>query len=87
MTGFSLFGRYKVGLAEVELSFDEHIVAYWSDTQVQAYEATEKLITMPDPPTAVLVCSEMITKAVLRCIKDYESLFHVRLVLSALMIC
>ncbi|MFN0193159.1 MAG: LacI family DNA-binding transcriptional regulator [Aestuariivirga sp.] len=71
-TGRSRLGGYKAGLAQLGLPFDETLVAYGNYAQEQAYEATERLITMPRPPTAILVCSEMMTGATLRCLKDHN---------------
>ena len=71
-TGRSRLSGYKAGLTQVELPFDGDLVAYGNYVPAQAYEATERLITMPKPPTAILVCSEMMTGAALRCLKEYE---------------
>lgn len=70
-TGSSRLNGYKAGLAQVGLPFHEDLVAYGNYAPALAYEATERLITMPKPPTAILVCSEMMTGAALRCLKDY----------------
>ena len=70
-TGRSRLNGYKAGLAQVGLAYLEDLVAFGNYDQAQAYEATERLIMMAKPPTAVLVCSEMMTGAALRCLKDY----------------
>jgi DNA-binding LacI/PurR family transcriptional regulator len=70
-TGRSRLNGYKAGLAQVGLPFSEDLVAYGNYDQTQAYQATERLISMQKPPTAILVCSEMMTGAALRCLKDY----------------
>lgn len=35
-----------------------------------AYRAVEAFLAMPDPPTALLVCNELMTGAALQCLKD-----------------
>src|SRR5690606_241768 len=35
-----------------------------------AYRATEALLSLPEPPTALLVCNELMTGAALQCLKD-----------------
>ena len=70
-TGRSRLNGYRAGLAHLELPYLEHFVAFGNYDQAQAYEATERLVTMSKPPTAILVCSEMMTGAALRCLKDY----------------
>lgn len=69
-TGRSRLSGYKAGLTQIGLPLHEDLVAYGNYIPSEAYEATKRLISIPDPPTAILVCSEMMTGAALRCLKD-----------------
>jgi DNA-binding LacI/PurR family transcriptional regulator len=70
-TGRNRLNGYKDGLAQLGLPFDEGLVTYGNYRLDQAYEAAEQLITMRRPPTAILICSEMMTGSALRCLKDH----------------
>jgi DNA-binding LacI/PurR family transcriptional regulator len=70
-TGRSRLNGYTAGLAQLGVPYSEDLVDFGNYDQAQAYGATERLITMSRPPTAILVCSEMMTGAALRCLKDY----------------
>lgn len=62
---------YRVGLAEAGIDYDEDIVVYGNYRQDEAYEAARRLISLPQPPTAILVCNESMTGAVLECLRDH----------------
>ncbi len=68
-TGRNRLDGYKVGLARAGLSFDENLVAFGNYQNDEAFEATQQLISMKEPPTALLVCSELMTGATLECLK------------------
>lgn len=70
-TGRSRLNGFRAGLAQVELPYLDELVAFGNYEQALAYKATKRLITMEKPPTAILVCSEMMTGAALQCLKDH----------------
>jgi LacI family transcriptional regulator len=69
-TGRNRLHGYKAGLTQLGLSFDERLVAYGNYREDQAYEAARRLVTSRVAPTAILICSEIMTGAALRCLKD-----------------
>ncbi len=62
---------YRVGLAEAGITFDEDLVAFGNYRHDEAYEAARRLISLPRPPTGILVCNESMTGAVLECLRDH----------------
>ncbi len=62
---------YRVGLEEAGLEFDEDLVVHGNYRHDEAYEAARRLILLPQPPTAMLVCNESMTGAVLQCLRDH----------------
>jgi DNA-binding LacI/PurR family transcriptional regulator len=70
-SGRRRFDSYRVGLNEAGLEFDEDLVGYGNYRQDEAFEAARRLISLPVPPTAILVCNESMTGAVLQCLRDY----------------
>ena len=62
---------YRVGLAEAGIEFDDDIVVFGNYRHDEAYEAARRLISLPHPPTALLVCNESMTGAVLECLRDH----------------
>lgn len=70
-TGRIRLESYRTGLRETGLAFEEDLVGYGNYRQDEAYEVARRLITMPRPPTALLVCNESMTGAVLRCLHDH----------------
>jgi LacI family transcriptional regulator len=70
-TGRNRLDGYKAGLTELGLPVVEELVAYGDYRQDRSYAATQKLVTMAHPPTAILVCSEIMMGAALRCFKDH----------------
>ncbi|MHA1548951.1 MAG: LacI family DNA-binding transcriptional regulator, partial [Alphaproteobacteria bacterium] len=63
---------YKDGLAKAGLPFDADLVANGDYQKDRAFEAARRLITMDNPPTALLVCNELMTGATLECLKVYD---------------
>lgn len=70
-SGRSRLESYLNGLEEAGIAFDEDLVVHANYRQDEAYEAARRLISMPQPPTALLVCNESMTGAVLRCLRDH----------------
>lgn len=62
---------YRLGLREAGLEFDEDLVGYGNYNHDEAYEAARRLISLPQSPTALLVCNESMTGAVLECLRDH----------------
>lgn len=71
-SGRNRLDGYKDGLVRAGFLFDEDLVAYGNYRQEEAFEATRQLITIARPPTALLICNEMMTGATLACLKDYK---------------
>jgi DNA-binding LacI/PurR family transcriptional regulator len=71
-TGRNRLDGYKAGLAQLGIAYDESLVAYGNYRQDQAYAAARRLISMKMPPTAMLICSEMMTGAALSCLRDHN---------------
>ena len=63
---------YKDGLLRAGLPFDQELVAYGDYQKDKAFEAARSLITMKNPPTALLVCNELMTGATLECLKVHD---------------
>ncbi|WDR04645.1 LacI family DNA-binding transcriptional regulator [Devosia rhodophyticola] len=70
-TGRARLGGYRDALKQLGMPEDETLIAYGDFKQVGGYEATRSLIGLPTPPTAILVCSELMSGGVLRCLKDH----------------
>lgn len=70
-SGRQRLNSYRVGLEEAGIGFDENLVVYGNYRQDQAYQGARRLIALPQPPTAMLVCNESMTGSVLQCLRDY----------------
>ena len=68
-SGINRLEGYKDGLLSAGLNFDQTLVANGDYRKDKAFEATRRLITMEMPPTALLVCNELMTGATLECLK------------------
>jgi DNA-binding LacI/PurR family transcriptional regulator len=62
---------YRLGLGEASLEFDDRLVAHGNYRQNEAYEAARRLLSLSPPPTAIIVCNESMTGAVLSCLRDH----------------
>jgi LacI family transcriptional regulator len=71
-TGRHRLESYRNGLQDCGLDYSEDLVAFGNYRQNEAYDAARRLITMDAPPTALLVCNESMTGAVLRCLHDHS---------------
>ncbi|MCP4384431.1 MAG: LacI family transcriptional regulator [Hyphomicrobiales bacterium] len=71
-SGRNRLDGYKDGLLRAGLSFDQDLVAYGDYRKDKAFDAARRLITMENPPTALLVCNELMTGAALECLKVYD---------------
>ena len=70
-SGRQRLNSYRVGLQDAGIAFDEALVVHGNYRQDEAYQGARRLISMQQPPTALLVCNELMTGAVLRCLRDY----------------
>ena len=61
---------YRDALDAAGVPFDERLVGRGEYRFEDAYHATRRLMTLPEPPTALLVCNESMTGASLQCLKD-----------------
>lgn len=53
------------------LSEDDELIVPGEYRFDEAYRATRTLISRPDPPSALLICNELMTGAALQCLKDH----------------
>ncbi len=63
---------YRAALAGARLEPDDALVRAGLASADDAYEATEHLLDLSEPPTAVVVADERLAGAVLRCLKDRD---------------
>ncbi|OPJ58533.1 LacI family DNA-binding transcriptional regulator [Clostridium chromiireducens] len=61
---------YKKALKESNIQFVNKYVFYGDFKLDKAYEVTKKFLKEKDPPTAVVVCSNMMTMGVIKAIKE-----------------
>lgn len=61
---------YRSALAQAGVIADERLIGYGEYNFEEAYYATRRLMSLPERPTALLVCSESMTGAALQCLKD-----------------
>jgi DNA-binding LacI/PurR family transcriptional regulator len=69
-TGQARLGGYHDGLGQIGIELDKQLIAYGDFRQAGGYAATRELVELRSPPTAILVCSELMTGGALRCLKD-----------------
>lgn len=72
-----LSGRHRLqgyhdALTAAGLQVNEKLVGIGNYRFEPAYRATEALLSLPEPPTALLVCNELMTGATLQCLKDRD---------------
>lgn len=61
---------YRSALALADVKADEQLIGCGEYDFEKAYFATRRLMSLPERPTALLVCSESMTGAALQCLKD-----------------
>lgn len=61
---------YRDALTAAGLRVDEALIGVGNYRFDPAYRATEALLSLDTPPTALLVCNELMTGAALQCVKD-----------------
>ncbi len=61
---------YRDALAAAGVAADGALVGRGEYRFEDAYNATRRLMELPEPPTALLVCNESMTGAALQCLKD-----------------
>ncbi len=66
------FAGYRQGLAAAGLPFDESLVAEGNLTRVGGYEATQRLLTLPEPPTAIMGANDLTAIGVIRAARERE---------------
>lgn len=71
-TGQNRLLGYRSGLATVKLPFKKELITFGNYDKQQAYEATRSLISIKQPPTAIIVCSEIMIGSTLQCLKDHK---------------
>lgn len=61
---------YKKALLESNLTYDEKYIYHGDFKLDKAYELTKKILRQKDAPTALVVCSNMMTMGVIKAIKE-----------------
>lgn len=61
---------YRSALAEAGVAVEERFIGYGEYSSEEAYQATRRLMSLKERPTALLVCNESMTGAALQCLKD-----------------
>jgi DNA-binding LacI/PurR family transcriptional regulator len=61
---------YLNALKDGHISHHPELIACGDYQFEQAYQATQSLLSLAQPPTALLVCNEIMTGATLQCLKD-----------------
>lgn len=69
-TGRSRLGGYVDALEQLGIGVDPSLIAYGDFRQTGGFQATRTLAQLPMPPTALLICSELMTGGALRCLKE-----------------
>ena len=64
------FGGYAAALAEHDLSVTPELVQFGLYTEAFGYSATQKLLTLPQPPSAIFAASDYAALGVLRCLNE-----------------
>lgn len=70
-TGRARLDGYLEALGQLGIAVDESLIAYGDFRQTGGYAATRTLLLHSMPPTAILVCSELMTGGALLCLKDF----------------
>lgn len=61
---------YREALLEAGIDVDERLIRYGQFRAEGGYRATRELLELPNPPTGLLVCNELMTGGAVQCIKD-----------------
>jgi len=70
LSGRDRLEGYRDALTAAGLPVDERLIGIGNYRFDPAYRATEELLSLREPPTALLVCNELMTGAALQCLKD-----------------
>jgi LacI family transcriptional regulator len=71
-TGVHRLEGYRAGLAAAGLATDPSLIAYGDYDADKAYAAAALLLAREPRPSALIVCSELMTGGVLRCLRDHR---------------
>jgi len=63
---------YRDALAAAGLDIDEELIVNGNYEAAVAYTATAKLMSLPQPPTAMIVCNEVMAGGALKCLKEED---------------
>ncbi|MCL4561079.1 MAG: LacI family transcriptional regulator [Chloroflexi bacterium] len=69
-TGRERLAGYERALQEWELALDERLVITGSPKEALGYEAANRLLDLPDPPTAIFAGNNLLTMGALRAIDE-----------------
>ena len=72
LSGQARLQGYRDALSSAGLPVDESLITIGNYRFDPAYHATQALLSLPEPPTALLVCNELMTGAALQCLKDRD---------------
>jgi len=69
-SGVDRLRGYLDALKDSAVKVDRELIVFGDYQYDKAYQATKTLISLETPPTALLVCNELMTGAALQCLKD-----------------
>jgi len=64
------FAGYQIGLELSGLSYDGKLVMRGNLTEEGGYSAAQKLLALPDPPTAILGCNDLTAMGILKAAQE-----------------
>ena len=71
-SGYDRLHGYKEALTTAGIPVDERFIGHGAYRYEDAYQATQRIMNLDAPPTALLVCNESMTGATLQCLKDLK---------------
>jgi len=74
-TGQGRLQGYLDALEVHGVSRDDELIKYGDFSEDKAYAMMDEFLSSPNPPSAVFVCNESMTKGALRCMKDRDVRF------------
>lgn len=63
---------YQDALASAGLAVDEELIRFGGYTAEGGYGATHELLTLPQRPSALVICNESMTGGAVKCLKDLQ---------------
>lgn len=63
---------YLSALEEAKIGFDHKYIIYGEYSPESGYDMTQKLLSLPDPPTAIFLGSSALTMGCIKCVLDHK---------------